>query len=106
MGTPMPDPPPGKDMVLEIDIRGAQQVRERYPDAVVVLVLPPSRQELERRMRTRGDSEDLIRARLELGEEEEERGRQVADHVLVNDDLERAVEELAGIVNAHRSQES
>jgi guanylate kinase len=106
MGTPLPDPPPGKDMVLEIDIRGAQQVRERYPGAVIVLVLPPSRQELERRMRTRGDSDKLIRARLELGEKEEEQGRQIADHVLVNDDLERAVEELAGIVNAHRSQES
>jgi len=106
MGTPLPDPPAGKDMVLEIDIRGAQQVRERYPDAVVVLVLPPSRQELERRMRTRGDSEELIRARLDLGEQEEEQGRQIADHVLVNDELDRAVEELAGIVNAHRSQES
>jgi len=106
MGTPTPDPPPGKDMVLEIDVRGAQQVRERYPDAVVVLVLPPSRQELERRMRIRGDSEELIQARLDLGEKEEQQGRQVADHVLVNDDLDRAVEELAGIVNAHRSQES
>jgi guanylate kinase len=106
MGTPTPDPPPGKDMVLEIDIRGAQQVRERYPDAVVVLVLPPSRDELERRMRARGDSEALIRARLELGETEERQGREVADHVLINDDLERAVEELAGIVRAHRSQES
>jgi guanylate kinase len=106
MGTPTPDPPPGKDMVLEIDIRGAQQVRERYPDAVVVLVLPPSRDELERRMRARGDSEELIRARLELGETEERQGREVADHVLINDDLERAVEELAGIVRAHRSQES
>ena len=57
-------------------------------------------------MRTRGDSEELIRARLDLGEQEEEQGRQIADHVLVNDELDRAVEELAGIVNAHRSQEN
>jgi guanylate kinase len=106
MATPLPDPPAGKDMVLEIDIRGAEQVREKYPDAVVVLVLPPSREELERRMRKRGDSEDLIRARLELGDAEEEQGRRLADHVIVNDDLDRAVEELAGIVNAHRSQEN
>ncbi len=106
MGTPLPDPPPGKDMILEIDIRGAQQVREKYPDAVVILVLPPSREELERRMRQRGDREEVILARLELGEAEEARGREVADHVIVNDDLERAVEDLAGIVNAHRSQES
>ena len=106
MGTPLPDPPPGKDMILEIDIRGAQQVREKYPDAVVILVLPPSREELERRMRERGDREELILARLELGEAEEARGREIADHVVVNDDLGRAVEDLAGIVNAHRSQEN
>jgi guanylate kinase len=105
MGTPLPEPPAGKDMLLEIDIRGAEQVRGRYPDAVVILVLPPSREELERRMRKRGDSEDLIRARLELGQDEEQQGRRLADHVVVNDDLERAVDELAGIVNAHRSQE-
>ena len=106
MATPLPDPPPGKDIVLEIDIRGAHQVRKQYPDAVVVLVLPPSQDELERRMRRRGDSEDLIRARLELGRAEEAQGREIADHVVVNDDLGRAVEELAGIVTAHRSQES
>jgi guanylate kinase len=106
MGTPLPDPPPGKDMLLEIDIRGAQQVRDKFPDAVVILVLPPSRDELERRMQARGDSEELMRARLELGEAEEEQGRRLADHVLVNDDLQRATEELAGIVSAHRSQES
>ena len=106
MGTPLPDPPPGKDMILEIDIRGARQVRERFPDAVVILVLPPSHAELERRMRKRGDPEDLIRARLELAEAEEVRGREMADHVVVNDDLNRAVEELAGIVSARRSQES
>jgi guanylate kinase len=106
MGTPLPDPPPGKDIVLEIDIRGAQQVRAKYPDAIVILVLPPSHDELERRMRKRGDSEDLIRARLELGRAEEADGRKIADHVVVNDDLDRATEELAGIVNGHRSQES
>ncbi len=106
MGTPLPDPPPGHDMLLEIDIRGAKQVRERYPDAVLVMVVPPSHDELERRMRRRGDPEELIRARLELGESEEQEGRRLADHVIVNDDLEQATEELAGIVNAHRSQES
>ena len=106
MGTPLPDPPADKDMILEIDIRGARQVRERYPDAVVILVLPPSREELERRMRQRGDREEFIRARLELGEAEEAEGRKIADHVVVNDDLERALEDLAGIVNEHRSQES
>ena len=106
MGTPLPDAPADKDMILEIDIRGAQQVREQYPDAVVILVLPPSREELERRMRQRGDREEFIQARLALGDAEEVQGRKIADHVVVNDHLERAVEDLAGIVSAHRSQES
>jgi len=103
-GTPVPDPPPDHDVVLEIDIRGARQVRERYPDAIVIMVLPPSRAAQEERLRRRGDSEELIRARLELAETEEAEGRELADHVIVNDDLNRAVEELAGIVEMHRSR--
>jgi len=106
MGTPLPHPPAGSDMLLEIDIRGAKQVRERYPDAVLVMVVPPSHDELERRMRRRGDPEDLIKARLDLGKREETEGRALADHIVVNDDVARATEELAGIVNAHRSQEN
>jgi len=106
MGTPLPHPPEGSDMLLEIDIRGAKQVRERYPDAVLVMVVPPSHDELERRMRRRGDPEDLIKARLDLGKREETEGRALADHIVVNDDVARATEELAGIVNAHRSQEN
>ena len=104
-GTPVPDPPPGHDVVLEIDIRGGKQVKERYPDdTVLIMVLPPSREELEARMRRRGDSEELIRARLALAESEEAEGRELADHIIVNDDLNRAVEELAGIVESHRSR--
>ena len=107
MGTPLPDPPPGHDMVLEIDIRGGKQVRARYPEeTVLILVLPPSREELEARMRRRGDSEELVRARLELAENEETEGREIADHVIVNDDVDRATADLAGIVESHRSQEN
>jgi guanylate kinase len=106
MGTPLPHPPPGNDMLLEIDIRGAKQVRERYPDAVLVMVVPPSPEELEHRMQRRGDPQELIKARLDLGKREEAEGRELADHIIVNDDIARATEELAGIVKAHRSQES
>ena len=105
-GTPTPNPPPGHDVLIEVDVRGAQMLRERFPDAAIIMVLPPSPDELEARMRQRGDSEELIRTRREMAAQEEEAGRMIADHVLVNDDLDRAVEELAGIVNAHRSQES
>jgi len=74
--------------------------------AVIIMVLPPSPEVLEARMRERGDSEDLIRTRREMAAAEEAEGREIADHVVVNDDLARALEELAGIVSAHHSQES
>ena len=101
-GTPWPEAPAGADVVLEIDVQGAAQVRERHPDAVVVLVLPPSREELEARMRKRGDDEAAIASRLAIADAEVERGRRLADHVVVNDDLERAVHELAGILDDSR----
>ena len=101
-GTPWPDEPPGKDVVLEIDLNGARQVKDRYPDAVLVLVLPPNEQELERRLRGRGDAEEHVRRRLALAEIEVDGGLAVADHVVVNDDLDRAVEEVAGILDGYR----
>jgi guanylate kinase len=102
-GTPVPAPPPGKDIVLEIDVRGAAQVKERFPDAVLILLLPPSRAVQEQRLRGRGDPEEKVRARLALSDDEEQAGQALADHVVVNDDLGRAVEEVAGIVEAWRS---
>lgn len=101
-GTPWPDPPPGDDVVLEIDLTGASRVLERHPEAVVILVVAPSEQEQAARMRKRGDSEDHIAGRLALGRQEEVRGRALATHVVVNDDLDRAVDELAGIVEGYR----
>jgi len=105
-GTPTPEPPPGHDVLIEVDVRGAKMLRDRYPDAVVIMVLAPSVDDSEARMRRRGDSEELIRTRREMAAKEEAEGRQIADHVVVNDDLERAVEQLAGIVDARRSQEN
>lgn len=102
-GTPWPEPPPGADVVLEIDVQGAAQVLERHPDAVVVLVVAPSPGEAAARMRARGDDEDHVAARLELARSEEERGRRLATHVVVNDDLDRAVAEVAGILERSRS---
>ncbi len=103
-GTPWPDAPPGADVLLEIDVQGAAQVLHRHPDAVVVLVVAPSQQEQAARMRARGDDEEHVAERLALGREEEELGRSLARHVVVNDDLDRAVDELAGILDAHRHQ--
>lgn len=101
-GTPWPDPPPGRDVVLEIDVQGAAQVLQRHPEAVVVLVVAPSPEEQAARMRNRGDDDDHIVSRLALGREEEERGRGLAAHVVVNDDLDRAVDELASILGGYR----
>ncbi len=99
-GTPWPEPPAGHDVLLEIDVQGAAQVKERHPDAVVVFVVAPSRQAQEDRLRRRGDREDLIARRLAAAPEEERAGRALAHHVVVNDVLERAVEEVAGILGS------
>jgi guanylate kinase len=102
-GTPTPEPSPGTDVVLEIDVQGARSVRRRCPSAVVVLVVPPSREVQAARLRARGDSEEQVARRLTLGETEEVEGRALADHVVVNDDLERATADLAGIIHSHRT---
>ena len=102
-GTPVPSPPAGRDVVLEIDINGAEQVRARHPEAVVVLVVPPSEEEELARLIGRGDDPAAARTRVELGRDEVRRGRSLADHVVVNDDLDRAVAEVAGMISVHRA---
>lgn len=99
-GSPWPDPPEGHDVLLEIDVQGATQVRRRHPDAVVVFVEAPSREAQEQRLRGRGDREELIARRLAAAPEEERVGRALADHIVVNDDLDRAVEEVAAILES------
>jgi guanylate kinase len=101
-GTPMPDAPPGRDIVLEIDVQGAEQVRQRCEDVVCVLLVPPSAEDQARRMGERGDSEAHVRARLELAERELVAGRAIADAIVVNDDVDQATDELASILEAAR----
>jgi guanylate kinase len=103
-GTPTMEPPSGFDVVLEIDPQGALQVMNSYPDAVFILVGVPSREEQARRLRLRGDDETNIEKRLALAAEEEDLGRQIAGHVVVNDDLGRASQELAAIVDLWRQK--
>ena len=101
-GTPTLEVPAGRDAVLEIDVEGARQVKARYPDAVVVLIVAPSPASQEARLRARGDDEDHVRRRLEVGATEEAVGRRLADAVVVNDDVDRAAAEVAGILAGHR----
>ena len=103
-GTPLPDVPPGVDVLLEIDVQGARDVKRSMPDAIVILILPPSRQVQEARLRGRGDPEETIARRLARADEEEANGLALADHVVVNDDLGRAVDEVVGILDSHRQR--
>jgi guanylate kinase len=101
-GTPIPVPPEGHDVLLEIDVNGARQVRAKRPDAVLLLILAPSRQAQEDRLRGRGDTESTIASRLARADEEERVGRELADHVVINDDLGRAIDEVVGILESAR----
>ncbi|MDQ1397806.1 MAG: guanylate kinase [Acidimicrobiaceae bacterium] len=103
---PSPEPPPGADILLEIDVRGAKKVKDKVPDSVSILVLPPSREAQEERLRRRGDPPDKVAHRVALAAEEEEAGRVIADHVVINDDLDRAVAEVAGILDGYRKRTS
>ena len=97
-GTPTPDAGDARDIVLEIEVDGAQQVKRIAPDAMLIFVLPPSRYEQERRLRGRGDQDHKVLARLKKAEEEDPIGRDLADHVLVNDDLDDTIDEMLGII--------
>jgi guanylate kinase len=102
-GTPIPDDlPEGLDLVLEIDVQGAAQVLERAADALLVLLVAPSREAQAERLRGRGDPEDAVQRRLAKGDEEVARGRELGATVVVNDDLDRAVAELAQIIGRAR----
>jgi guanylate kinase len=90
--------------VLEIEVDGARQVREVHPDALLIFVLPPSREEQERRLRERGDPEDKVAQRLKKAEDEEPVGLALSDEVVVNDDLHETVERLHAIIDKHRAR--
>jgi len=91
-----------KDLVLEIDVQGALQVKRKLPGAVAVFVLPPSRAELERRIRARGqDSEDEIQRRLERARQEM-LNYSSYDFAIINDDVQRAGREVQAIALGSR----
>ncbi len=103
MGTPIPDPPPGADVLLEIDVQGAEQVLAQRPDATVIMLLPPTAEAQAERLAARGDDEEHIRRRVELGRSEVERGSKIAAHTVVNDDLPQALADLRAIVERIRT---
>jgi guanylate kinase len=95
----------GDDLILEIDWQGAQQVRRLYPDAVGIFILPPSLEELERRLRGRAqDSDAVIRKRLENAREELAH-RDEFQYAIINKDFAAAKHELAEIIRRERIQD-
>ena len=102
-GTPVPgDEYAGceRHLLLEIDVQGAAQVRDRVPGAVIVVLLPPSEEELRRRLQGRGDDPSHVMARMRLATEEIKSAIAVGARGVVNDDLEQAVAEVGDIFRA------
>jgi guanylate kinase len=96
----------GRDLVLDIDVQGARQVKDKIPDAVTIFILAPSRQELEHRLRTRSeDAESVIQRRLRDAANEIRNYRDY-DYVLVNRQVDDSVATLAAIVKAERARRS
>jgi len=101
-GSPTPTAGDNHDIVLEIELHGAQQVKKSLPEALLVFVQPPSREEQERRLLGRGDPDHHVTERLRKAEDEERLGAVMADLVVINDDLERAVSEIQAFICAAR----
>ena len=94
----------GYDVYLDIEVRGAMQVRSRRPDALMIFLMPPGMEELERRLVSRGtDPPDVIRQRLqealrEIGE------REKFDHIVVNESVDAAAREISNLIDSHKEK--
>jgi guanylate kinase len=92
----------GDDAIMDIDVQGARQLKAVFPDAVTIFILPPTLEELERRLRGRGTEDEVtLRRRLEAASREMEALRGY-DYLVVNHDLARSAEELLAIITAER----
>ena len=90
----------GMNVVLDIEIQGAKQIHEKMPEAVFVFILPPSLEELERRLRSRGtDSDSVIQARLVRARQEIQEAL-FYDYMIVNDEIEKAAEDFVALIRA------
>jgi guanylate kinase len=103
-GSPLPDPPPGRDVLFEIDVVGAGRIKDLYPDALLVFIDAPDRTAPEARLRGRGDDEARVRQRLDKAGEEVERARALPFEWVVNDDLDDAVAEVSALIDGARDR--
>jgi guanylate kinase len=89
--------------VFDVDVQGGNAIKRKYPDAVLIFILPPSMEELERRLRARGtDADEVIRRRLLAARNEVQKGTETYDYLIVNDRLDDAARQLEAIVIAER----
>ena len=89
----------GRDILLDIEMQGARQVKEHRPDALMIFIVPPSLDEMERRLRLRGDTSDEdIADRVSIARTQLEEAPDLFDHIVVNKDLDSAVSEVAKLV--------
>ena len=92
----------GQDVILEIEIQGALKVKEKFPDALLLFIMPPSAKELRRRLEGRGtESDEVICQRISRAAEEAE-GIENYEYIIINDKLDECVKEMHGIINAAR----
>ena len=101
-GTPVPDPPADHDVLLEIDVQGAAQIRAMDPNAVLLFLDAPSVDEQESRLRARGDSDERVSQRLATAITERAAAAELGCRTVINDELETTVQELTQIIAAHR----
>lgn len=101
-GTPQPDPPSGYDVLLEIEVQGARQVRDLHPDALIIFVAPPSVEEQQRRLRGRGEPEEVVVRRVAKAAEEAKAAAELDAITVINDDLDRAVSEISSLIATRR----
>ena len=93
----------GLDVILEIEVKGFLQVKEACPDCVTIFIAPPSFEELQARLRGRGtETEEVVAARLKTAEEEL-RSKELFDYIVVNDDVDRAADEVLAIIADRKS---
>jgi len=94
----------GKDVILEIEIQGALQIKEKFPESLLLFVTPPCAAELKRRLEGRGtETSEVIAKRLSRAYEESE-GMDAYDYIVINDDLELCVKELHAMIEAARNE--
>lgn len=104
-GTPVPDAPEGHDVVLEIDVQGAEQVLARWPHSLFVFMDAPSRDEQARRLRGRGDTPEQIERRLAHTSTERAKGQALGAVVVINDRLDDTVAEMQHLIQQDRDRQ-